>query len=62
MIGQDEAIQFVREFAKDKTTYRVAKILGVNWSTVRNWTSKNPKEISYNNLEKIEKFRNDRTS
>lgn len=58
MVSQVEAIEFVRELAKGKTTYRVAKILGVSWPTVRNWLSENPKEIELFNLEKIEKAKN----
>lgn len=55
---QFEAIEFLREFSKDKTRYRVAKIVGVTWATMDNWLGKKPKEISYNNLEKIEKLKN----
>ena len=55
---QGEAIEFVREIAKGKTTYRTAKILGISWPCVRKWLSENPPKISYGHLEKLEKFKN----
>ena len=54
MLTQSEALEFVKETAKDKTRYRVAKIFGVSWVTAKNWLSENPNKISYINLGKIE--------
>ncbi len=62
MIDQVEAIKFVREFSKGRTRYRVAKILGVSWGSVNNWLSNNPKKISFNGLESIEKIKKEKTA
>lgn len=59
-MNQQEAIDFVREMAKTKTTYRVSKILDVSWPTVRNWLSEKPNEIQLSNLEKIEKLKKEK--
>lgn len=56
---QAEAIEFVREMAKGKTRYRTAKIIGATWGTIDKWLSKNPTEISYNYLQKLEILKND---
>ena len=57
-MDQAEAIEFVRGMAVGKSTYRMAKILGISWATARNWLSKNPKEISYPMLQKLQEFKN----
>jgi len=59
IMEQAEAINFLREFAKGKTHYRVAKILGVNWNTVNNWLSEKPRKISYEYLIKLEQIKNE---
>ena len=56
---QAEALEFVRELAKGKTRYRTAKIIGTTWGTINKWLSKNPTEISYDYLQKLENMKND---
>lgn len=57
-MNQIEAIEFLKELKTTKSSYKVAKLIGVSWPTVRKWLSENPGRIQDEKLELIEKFKN----
>lgn len=58
-MNQNEAIEFLKEMKTKKSGYKIAKLLGVSWPSVRKWLSVNPGRIQDEKLEKIERYKNE---